>query len=185
MPIAWKASQKRRSAGCASNRLLALGEVPPPASAWHCGQDPNVGLGRAGDATRGEIVGPKVRFFKTEAPAYGGFTVRPIRLSGGKKQRCGLYQQERFMNLIIWLVVGGLIGWVASLIMKRDAQQGILLNIVVGIVGSILGGWLVGPLLGAGTINQNDFSLRGLLASLIGAVILLAIVNLVRRGAVR
>lgn len=89
------------------------------------------------------------------------------------------------MNLIIWLVVGGLIGWVASLIMKTDAQQGMILNVVVGIVGSILGGWLVGPLLGAGTINQNDFSFRGLLASLVGAVILLAIVNLVRRGAVR
>ncbi|MDM0032212.1 GlsB/YeaQ/YmgE family stress response membrane protein [Variovorax sp. J22P271] len=89
------------------------------------------------------------------------------------------------MNLIIWLVIGGLIGWVASMIMKTNAQQGLILNVVVGIVGSILGGWLVGPLLGAGTINQNDFSLRGLLASLIGAVILLAIVNLVRRGAVR
>ena len=89
------------------------------------------------------------------------------------------------MNLIIWLVVGGLIGWVASMIMKTDAQQGIVLNVIVGIVGSLLGGWLVGPLLGAGTINQNDFSIRGLLASLIGAVILLAIVNLARRGHVR
>jgi len=89
------------------------------------------------------------------------------------------------MNLIIWLVVGGLIGWVASMIMKTDAQQGIVLNVIVGIVGSVLGGWLVGPLLGAGTINQNDFSIRGLLASLIGAVILLAIVNLARRGHVR
>ncbi|MGJ7512268.1 GlsB/YeaQ/YmgE family stress response membrane protein [Variovorax sp. GT1P44] len=89
------------------------------------------------------------------------------------------------MNLIVWLVVGGLIGWVASMIMKTNAQQGMILNVVVGIVGSILGGWLVGPLLGAGTINQNDFSVLGLLASLIGAVILLAIVNVVRRGAVR
>ncbi|RZL93767.1 MAG: GlsB/YeaQ/YmgE family stress response membrane protein [Variovorax sp.] len=89
------------------------------------------------------------------------------------------------MNIIIWLVVGGLIGWVASMIMRRDAEQGIILNVVVGIVGSMLGGWLVAPLLGAATVNQNDFSLRGLLASLIGAVILLAIVNLVRRGAVR
>jgi uncharacterized membrane protein YeaQ/YmgE (transglycosylase-associated protein family) len=93
--------------------------------------------------------------------------------------------KERTMNLIIWLVVGGLIGWVASMIMKTDAQQGIVLNVIVGIVGSLLGGWLVGPLLGAGTINQNDFSIRGLLASLIGAVILLAIVNLARRGHVR
>lgn len=89
------------------------------------------------------------------------------------------------MNFIIWLVVGGLIGWVASKIMNTDAQQGIFLNIVVGIVGSMLGGWLVAPLLGSATVNQNDFSIMGLLSSLIGAVILLAIVNLVRRGRVR
>ena len=89
------------------------------------------------------------------------------------------------MNFIIWLIVGGVIGWIASMIMRTDAQQGMILNVVVGIVGSFLGGFLVGPLLGAGTINQNDFSIMGLLASLIGAVILLAIVNLVRRGRVR
>ena len=89
------------------------------------------------------------------------------------------------MNFIIWLIVGGLIGWVASMIMKTDAQQGIILNVVVGIVGSMLGGWLIAPLLGSGTVNQNDFSIMGLLSSLIGAVILLAIVNLVRRGSVR
>ena len=89
------------------------------------------------------------------------------------------------MNFIIWIVVGGLIGWVASMIMKTDAQQGMFLNVVVGIVGSMLGGWLISPLLGAGTINQSDFSLGGLLVSLVGAVILLAIVNLFRRGRVR
>jgi uncharacterized membrane protein YeaQ/YmgE (transglycosylase-associated protein family) len=89
------------------------------------------------------------------------------------------------MNFIIWLIVGGLIGWIASMIMKTDAQQGVILNVVVGIVGSFLGGWLIAPLLGTGTINQNDFSAMGLLASLIGAVILLAIVNLFRRGRVR
>jgi uncharacterized membrane protein YeaQ/YmgE (transglycosylase-associated protein family) len=89
------------------------------------------------------------------------------------------------MNFIIWIVVGGLIGWVASMIMKTNEQQGMFLNIVVGIVGSMLGGWLISPLLGAGTINQSDFSLRGLVVSLIGAVILLAIVNLFRRGKVR
>ena len=89
------------------------------------------------------------------------------------------------MNLIIWLIVGGLIGWVASMIMKTNAQQGMVLNVVVGIVGSMLGGWFVAPLLGSGTVNQNDFSISGLLASLIGAVILLAIVNLVRRGTAR
>ncbi|MGJ7582864.1 GlsB/YeaQ/YmgE family stress response membrane protein [Variovorax sp. RHLX14] len=88
------------------------------------------------------------------------------------------------MNFIIWLIIGGVIGWIASMIMRTDAQQGMILNVIVGIVGSFLGGFLVSPLLGAGTINQNDFSIMGLLASLIGAIILLAIVNLVRRGRV-
>jgi uncharacterized membrane protein YeaQ/YmgE (transglycosylase-associated protein family) len=89
------------------------------------------------------------------------------------------------MNFIIWLIVGGLIGWIASKIMHTDAQQGILLNIVVGIVGAFLGGWLISPLVGVGTINQSNFSLGALLVSLVGAVILLAIVNLFRRGRVR
>ena len=86
------------------------------------------------------------------------------------------------MNFIIWLVVGGILGWLASLIMKTDAQQGIGLNIVVGIIGALVGGWLISPLIGGGTINQGDFSVMGLVSSLIGAIILLAIVNLVRRG---
>lgn len=89
------------------------------------------------------------------------------------------------MNIIIWLIIGGIIGWLASIIMKRDGQQGILLNIIVGIVGSFLGGFLIAPLLGSGTANTGDFSIMGLLASLIGAVILLAIVNLFTRGRAR
>ena len=89
------------------------------------------------------------------------------------------------MSFIIWLIVGGIIGWLASLIMKTDGQQGLILNIVVGIVGSFLGGWLIAPLLGTGTVNSGDFSIMGLVASLIGAIILLAIVNLFRRGRVR
>jgi uncharacterized membrane protein YeaQ/YmgE (transglycosylase-associated protein family) len=89
------------------------------------------------------------------------------------------------MNFIIWLIVGGLIGWIASLIMRTDANQGVLLNIVVGIVGALLAGFVLTPLFGEGTINQGDFSLGGLLVSLVGAVILLAIVNLFRRGSVR
>jgi len=89
------------------------------------------------------------------------------------------------MNILIWLVIGGVIGWLASLMMRTDGQQGILLNVVVGIVGALLGGWLISPLVGAGTINQNDFSIAGLGVSLLGAVILLAIVNLFRRGRVR
>lgn len=88
------------------------------------------------------------------------------------------------MGLIIWLIVGGIVGWLASIIMKRDAQQGILLNIIVGIVGALIGGWLIGPLLGAGSINDG-ITVMSFIVSLIGAVILLAIVNLFRRGSVR
>lgn len=89
------------------------------------------------------------------------------------------------INFIIWIIVGGILGWIASMIMRTDAQQGALLNIIVGIVGALLGGWLLAPLFGTGTINQGDFSISALLVSLLGAVILLAIVNLVRRGSVR
>jgi uncharacterized membrane protein YeaQ/YmgE (transglycosylase-associated protein family) len=89
------------------------------------------------------------------------------------------------MNIIIWLVVGGLIGWVASLIMRTDAQQGIVLNVVVGIVGALLAGWFLSPLLGIPSINQSNFSLAGMGISLLGAIILLAIVNLIRRGVAR
>ena len=89
------------------------------------------------------------------------------------------------MNFIIWIVIGGIIGWLASLVMKTDAQQGLFLNIVVGIIGALLGGWLLSPLFGAGTINADDFSVMSLVVSFLGAVILLAIVNLIFRGRVR
>jgi len=89
------------------------------------------------------------------------------------------------MNFIIWLVIGGVVGWLASIVMRTDGQQGIGLNIVVGIVGAMLGGFLLSPLIGSSTINQGNFSLSGLLVSFLGAVILLAIVNLFRRGRAR
>ncbi len=89
------------------------------------------------------------------------------------------------MNLVIWLVVGGLIGWIASMIMRTDAQQGVILNVVVGIIGAMIGGWLLSPLFGIPSINANTFSIGAMMVSLLGAIILLAIVNLVRRGAVR
>lgn len=89
------------------------------------------------------------------------------------------------VNFIVWLILGGIIGWLASMVMKTDAQQGVFLNIVVGIIGALIGGWLLSPLFGAGTINQNNFSLPGLLVSFLGAIILLAIVNFFRRGRVR
>jgi uncharacterized membrane protein YeaQ/YmgE (transglycosylase-associated protein family) len=89
------------------------------------------------------------------------------------------------MNFILWLIIGGVLGWIASIIMRTDGQQGIILNVVVGIVGAMLGGWLLAPMFGTGTINSNDFSLAGLGVSLLGAVLLLAIVNLLRRGSTR
>jgi len=83
------------------------------------------------------------------------------------------------LAIIVWLVVGAVIGWLAALIMHD--RSFLLLNIIVGIVGAFLAGYLLSPLFGVGTINQGDFSLPSLLLSLAGAVILLAIVNLFRR----
>jgi uncharacterized membrane protein YeaQ/YmgE (transglycosylase-associated protein family) len=85
------------------------------------------------------------------------------------------------MNLMVWLLVGGIVGWIASLIMKTDAQQGIVLNVVVGIVGAFLAGLVISPLVGVSTINQG-ISLPTVVVSLVGAIVLLAIVNLFRRG---
>jgi len=84
------------------------------------------------------------------------------------------------MGLIVWLVVGGVVGWLASMVMRTDAQQGIFLNIVVGIVGAFIGGLLFGGSINDGAINPTTFVI-----SLLGAIILLAVVNLVRRGAMR
>ena len=86
------------------------------------------------------------------------------------------------VGLIVWLVIGGVVGWLASLVMRTDAQQGMFLNVLVGVVGAALGGWFISPLVGVGTINQGTFSIGALVVSLLGAVVLLAIVNLVRRG---
>ena len=88
------------------------------------------------------------------------------------------------MNILIWLIVGGVVGWLASLIMRTDAQQGILLNVIVGIIGALIGGWVISPMVGVGTINEG-MSIGSFLVSLVGAVVLLAIVNLFRRGRVR
>src|SRR6201996_5208867 len=89
-------------------------------------------------------------------------------------------RSRRAMNILIWLIMGGIIGWLASVIMRT--QEGILLNIVVGIVGALVGGWLISPLGGAATINQGDLRGGGLGVSLLGAIILLAIVNVFRTG---
>ena len=85
------------------------------------------------------------------------------------------------MGLILWLIIGGVIGWIASMIMRTDAQQGIFLNIIVGIVGAFIGGLI----LSGGSIDNAPLTLTSFLVSLLGAVVLLAIVNLVRRGSVR
>ncbi len=84
------------------------------------------------------------------------------------------------INFIIWIVVGAVIGWVASIIMRTNNRQGPITDIVVGIVGAFVGGYFLSPLFNVGTINQGDFSIPALLVSLGGAVILLAISKLFR-----
>jgi uncharacterized membrane protein YeaQ/YmgE (transglycosylase-associated protein family) len=85
------------------------------------------------------------------------------------------------MGFIVWLIVGGVIGWLASLIMRTDAQQGIILNIIVGIIGAVIAGLLFNR----SNINSGALDLTSILWSLLGAIVLLAIVNLIRRGTVR
>jgi len=85
------------------------------------------------------------------------------------------------INLVIWLLVGALVGWLASMVMRTDAQQGAVLNIVVGIVGAMIAGFLIG----GPTINTNALNLTAIIVSFVGAVVLLGIVNLVTRGRVR
>ncbi|MFL6721122.1 MAG: GlsB/YeaQ/YmgE family stress response membrane protein [Sphingomonas sp.] len=86
------------------------------------------------------------------------------------------------MGIIIWLIVGGVVGWLASLVMRTDAQQGIVLNVVVGIVGAVIAGLIMG---GGNINNSNPLDITNILYSLLGAIILLAVVNLIRRGTVR
>ena len=88
------------------------------------------------------------------------------------------------MGWIIALIVGGVAGWLASMVMNRDASMGIFWNIVVGCIGSVIGNLIAGPLLGVSGSVQ-EFSLTGLILAILGAVILLGIVNLIQRGRVR
>lgn len=85
------------------------------------------------------------------------------------------------MGIIIWIIMGGVVGWLASIIMGTSGQQGIILNVVVGIVGALIGGWLIGPLLGTGSINAG-ITVMSFIVSLLGAVLLLAIVIAIQRG---
>jgi uncharacterized membrane protein YeaQ/YmgE (transglycosylase-associated protein family) len=84
------------------------------------------------------------------------------------------------INFLIWIIVGALIGWVASIIMRTNSRQGLIADIIVGIVGAFVGGYLLSPLFNVGTINEGDFSIPALLVSLGGAIILLAISKLFR-----
>jgi uncharacterized membrane protein YeaQ/YmgE (transglycosylase-associated protein family) len=89
------------------------------------------------------------------------------------------------MGFIIWIIIGGVLGWLASIVMRTNAQQGIFLNVVVGIIGAVLGGLILAPMIGTGTINDGDYSIASLGVSFVGAVVLLAVVNLLRRGRAR
>jgi uncharacterized membrane protein YeaQ/YmgE (transglycosylase-associated protein family) len=93
--------------------------------------------------------------------------------------------EEARVGLILSSIVGGIIGWLASIVMRTGAQQGILLNVLLGIVGSLLGGFILGPVLGGGNLLESTLDIRTLLVALLGAIILLAIVNLFRRRRVR
>jgi uncharacterized membrane protein YeaQ/YmgE (transglycosylase-associated protein family) len=84
------------------------------------------------------------------------------------------------INFIVWLIFGALAGWIASLIMKTDAEQGALGNIIVGIIGAFIGGWLFQAFGGTGV---TGFNLGSLLVAVVGSVVLLAVVKMVRRSA--
>jgi uncharacterized membrane protein YeaQ/YmgE (transglycosylase-associated protein family) len=87
------------------------------------------------------------------------------------------------MNIIVWLVIGGLVGWAASKLL--GSPEGIFMDVVVGVAGSFIGAWLLAPMVGAGSIDSGDFSAAGIAVSLLGALILLVVVNLVRRRSAR
>jgi uncharacterized membrane protein YeaQ/YmgE (transglycosylase-associated protein family) len=89
------------------------------------------------------------------------------------------------MNLVVWLLIGGVLGWIASVMMRTDPEQDRFMNVVVGVVGALIGGWLIGPLFGERDADPGAFTVTGVLVSLLGAVFLLALVNLFRRGRLR
>jgi uncharacterized membrane protein YeaQ/YmgE (transglycosylase-associated protein family) len=89
------------------------------------------------------------------------------------------------VHFLLWILIGGILGWIASIIMHTKAQQGLLLPIIVGIVDALVAGFMLTPLFGLGTSNQSNLSLPSLLVSCLGAILLLAMVNLCRRGTVR
>lgn len=88
------------------------------------------------------------------------------------------------MGLIIAIIVGGVAGWLASIVMRRDGSMGIVMNVIVGVIGALIGNWLLAPLLGFGGSIQT-FDMGAFVIAILGAVVLLAIVNMVQRGRVR
>ncbi len=84
------------------------------------------------------------------------------------------------VSILLWIVLGGVAGWIASIIMKKNAQMGMVANIVVGIVGALIGGFVVGLI---GLAPATGFNFYSLLVAILGAVILLAIVGMLRRAA--
>ncbi|MDP3190309.1 MAG: GlsB/YeaQ/YmgE family stress response membrane protein [Rhodoferax sp.] len=89
------------------------------------------------------------------------------------------------MNFLLWLVAGGVLGWVASEVLLNDGERGILPNLMVGISGAALGGWLLSPMVGLAEIVPHEFSLSALLVAMVGAIVLLSIFNVFRRGPAR
>ena len=89
-------------------------------------------------------------------------------------------EEKKMINFIVWIIAGALIGWIASIIMRTNSRQGTIADIIVGIVGAFVGGYILSPLFHVSTINQGNFSIPALLVSLGGAVILLAIFKTLR-----
>jgi uncharacterized membrane protein YeaQ/YmgE (transglycosylase-associated protein family) len=127
---------------------------------------------------------PRARRDGTRGMPFADYRLRPAPMAARAVTLKRPLKGPSMINFIVWLIVGGLVGWIASMIMRTDAQQGVLLNIVVGIVGAAIAGWLISPLVGVPSINTG-FSVGSFVVSLLGAVVLLGIVNLFRRGRVR
>lgn len=89
------------------------------------------------------------------------------------------------INSIIWVIFGGLIGWVASMTLNKNAPQSIFINISVGIVGALVAGGLLTPLVGITNVSRNNFSTAALGVSLLGAVVLLVLLNSFQRNVLR
>lgn len=83
------------------------------------------------------------------------------------------------MGIILWIVFGALVGWISSLIMKTDSQQGAILNVVIGVIGAVIGGWLMNSF---GESGVTGFNLYSFLVALLGAVVLIALMRFAQRA---